>query len=220
MCLFLQGGKNLTVCKILENKLAICKFTQDLFVRALPHQWSPLQSGQRTYIWVWQFRNSTKQLHRWQKVTKILKPNPKLNPVACKIKSALRFWLQMYMLPSLAKRLEMIIGSWWRSALLLIAQAMADWTCDQLGTTDGATCLTWQCHTRYTRLVLTTSVDRDMLIIIPLVPLYKRQEVETTVANAIGEGLTGLKCTCVNTCFQGKQNTRIGCVFWNRVWQQ
>jgi hypothetical protein len=32
----------------------------------------------------------------------------------------------MYVLPSLAKRLEMIIGSWWRSALLLIAQAMAD----------------------------------------------------------------------------------------------
>ena len=36
---------NLTVCKILENKLAICKTTQDLFVRALPHQCNPVQLG-------------------------------------------------------------------------------------------------------------------------------------------------------------------------------
>lgn len=34
---------NLTVCKILENKLAICKTTQDLFVRALPHQCNVFQ---------------------------------------------------------------------------------------------------------------------------------------------------------------------------------
>ncbi len=36
---------NLTLCKILENKLAICKTTQDLFVWALPHQCNPVQLG-------------------------------------------------------------------------------------------------------------------------------------------------------------------------------
>ncbi len=40
----------------------------------------------------------------------------------------------------------------------------------------------------------------------------KRQEVETALANAIAEGLTGLGCTCLNTCFQGKHNTKIAFV--------
>lgn len=36
---------NLTVCKMSENKFAICKTTQDLFMRALPHQCNPVQLG-------------------------------------------------------------------------------------------------------------------------------------------------------------------------------
>ncbi len=56
-----------------------------------------------------------------------------------------------------------------------------------------------------TKLVLTTSVHGDLIIIIPLVPLYQRQEVEKTFADAIGMHML----EHVLSRPQGKHNTRM-----------
>ena len=61
------------------------------------------------------------------------------------------------------------------------------------------------CKIMNTKLVLTTSVHGDLIIIIPLVPLYQRQEVEKTFADAIGMHTL----EHVFSRPQGKHNTRM-----------